>query len=89
MTIKEYQSLQEQFTDPKVFERERARFFKEHPDCPKPKPIECLSLVMRKEYADEIIAGTKTVEVRDFSEYYQNRLYDKEFLAYEEKHLDD
>lgn len=89
MTIKEYQKLQAQFSDPDVFEKARKQFFEEHPDCPRPKPVECLNLIMRREFAEEILAGTKKVEIRSYSLHYCDRLYDKEVLAYEDAHWDD
>ena len=89
MTIKEYQKLQAQFSDPDVFEKARKQFFEEPPDCPRPKPVECLNLIMRREFAEEILAGTKKVEIRSYSQHYCDRLYDKEVLAYEDAHWDD
>ena len=89
MTIKEYQKLQAQFSDPDVFEKARKQFFEEHPDCPRPKPVECLNLIMRREFAEEILAGTKKVEIRSYSQHYCDRLYDKDVLAYEDAHWDD
>ena len=89
MTLEEYLKLQENFNDTDFFEQCRKEFFEAYPDCPRPKPIECLDLVMRKEFAKEIIAGTKTVEIRSYSDFYCNRLYDKVVSAYEEAHWDD
>lgn len=90
MTLEEYKEIRKQFDNDEIFERERRRFFAEHPDCPKLQPIERLSLVMRREFAEAIVAGTKTVEIRDaYSVKYQNMLYDKAMLAYEKKHWSD
>lgn len=89
MTMEQYLELQKQFNDPDVYDKAREAFFKAHPDCPKPKPIERLDLIMRKEFAKEILAGTKTVEIRNYTEHYCNRLYDKKVLQYEEEHWDD
>ena len=89
MTKEEYLVLQTKFADPSVFDAARKKFFEEHPDCPKPKPVECLNLIMRKEYAEEILAGTKTVEIRAYSQHYCDRLYDKDVLDYENAHWDD
>ena len=88
-TVEEYLELQKQFDNNEVFNAAREQFFADHPDCPRPKPIEKLDLVMRKEFANEIIAGTKTVEVRSYSDFYCSRLYDKKVLAYEEANWDD
>ena len=90
MTKKEYLKLQEKFNDDEaLFEQCRKEFFEAFPDCPRPKPIEKLDLVMRKEFAKEIIEGTKTVEIRNYTNFYTSRLYDKAVLAYEEEHWDD
>ena len=61
MTLEEYKVLREQFDNEEIYLRERDRFYAEHPDIPKLKPIERLSLVMRREFAEAIVAGTKTV----------------------------
>lgn len=89
MTIEEYVALSAKFGDEKVFTEAREAFFKEHPDCPKPQPIECLNLIMKKEYALDILKGIKKVEVRAYSDHYWGRLYDKKVLEYENKHWDD
>lgn len=44
---------------------------------PLSKPVRVLNLLMRKPFAQEIINGTKKVEVRAFSEHYFDRLTDK------------
>lgn len=89
MTLEDYKAVRARFNEPGVFEAERKRFFEEHPDCPRPKPVECLNLIMRREYAEEIVRGEKKVEVRSYSQHYCDRLYDKDVLAYEDKHWDD
>jgi len=88
MTKKEYLELQKQFDNDEVFDNARKAFFEAHPDCPHPKPIEKLDLVMKKEFAREILAGTKKVEIRSYTDFYTSRLYDKDVLAYEEDHWD-
>lgn len=89
MTKEEYLELRSKYADPAVFDAARKKFFEEHPDCPKPKPVECLNLIMRREFAEEILAGTKRVEIRSYSSHYCDRLYDKAVLDYEDKHWDD
>ena len=89
MTIEDYLALQAKFDDPAVFEAARKQFFETHPDVPRPEPIECLNLIMKRVYAEEILAGTKTVEVRAYSQHYCDRLYDKKVLEFEDKHWDD
>lgn len=89
MTIEEYMAERPKFADQEYFDAARKRFFEEHPDCPRPKPIECLNLIMRRQFAEEILAGEKKVEVRSYSQHYFDRLYDKEVLKYEDEHWDD
>lgn len=89
MSKEEYIELQSKFADPDIFDAARERFFQEHPDCPKPKPIERLDLIMRKEYARQIIEGTKTVEFRTYTPHYCDCLYDKAVLDYEDAHWND
>lgn len=52
--------------------------FCEHHGCPIAKPVECLNLIMRKEFAEEILRGEKKVEFRAYSKHYIDRLVDKE-----------
>ena len=90
MTVNEYTELQNQFANnTELFDRCREQFFKEHPDCPRPKMIERLDLIMKKEFALEILSGKKTVEIRKYTDHYCSRLYDKKVLAYEDEHWDD
>lgn len=51
--------------------------FMEKYNAPQPEPVKVLNLVMRKPFAQEIVNGTKKVEVRAFSEHYFDRLTDK------------
>ncbi len=67
----------------------RAEFLEKHPDLPSPEPVRCLNLIMRKEFAQEILSGEKTVEIRAYSQHYTDRLYDKTVLEYEKAHWDD
>ena len=71
------------------FNQAKAEFLAKHPELKLPKPIECLNLIMRKEFALEILNGTKTVEFRDLSEHYINRLIDKDTNNWMADHLDD
>ena len=80
--------LRERFGDQAIFNTARKKFFAEHPDCPRPKPIPCLDLVLRREYAEQIFFDEKRVEIRSYSAHYCGRLYDKDVLTYEEKHWD-
>ena len=89
MTKQEYLDLQARFADQSVFDAARKKFFEDHPDCPKPRPVECLNLIMRKEFAEQILSGEKKVEIRAYSDHYCSRLYDEAVLKYEDEHWDD
>lgn len=65
------------------------KFYELYPDCPKPEPIPCLNLILKREYAEEILCGRKKFEWREFSEYYVNRLCEMKFYDYCDAHQDD
>ncbi len=56
---------------------------------PQPKPIEVFDLIMRKEFAKEILSGEKKVEIRDCSDRYVSRLTDRAVVAWMTEHCDD
>jgi hypothetical protein len=56
---------------------------------PQPKPIEVLDLIMRKEFAKEILSGKKKVEMRQCSDHYLRRLTDKAVDAWMNEHCDE
>lgn len=64
-------------------------FFKSHPDAPLAKDVECLNLIMRREYAEQILAGTKKLEFRQYSDFYVKRLIDPDVADYICAHIDD
>lgn len=49
------------------------------------KQVEAYSLVMKKEYADEIIKGTKTLEIRNYTPFYDNMFTDREQVKMNEQ----
>jgi hypothetical protein len=51
----------------------------------KDKEVEAYSLLMRKEYALDIISGKKTLEIRSFNSHYVDMFTDKEQLAKNEE----
>ena len=53
---------------------------------PQCKPIEVLDLIMRREYAEEILKGIKKVEIRKGSDHYINRLTDKTVSQWMDEH---
>ena len=65
------------------------QFYKENPSCPISEDIESLNLVMKREYAEAIKNGTKTVEFRAYSPHYCGRLYDKNVEHYLSLHKND
>lgn len=75
MTDEQYFAAQDQF-----IEKYRA------PQC---EPIEVLDLIMRKEFAKEILSGEKKVEVRKCSDFYLNRLTDKKVDQWMAEHRDE
>ena len=50
------------------------------------EPLEVLNLIMRKEFALEIVQGKKKVEFRAYSEHFSSRLYDKDVLNFMQLH---
>ena len=75
MTDEQYFAAQDEF-----IEKYRA------PQC---EPIEVLDLIMRREFAEEILSGEKKVEVRQGSDFYINRLTDKKVDKWMTVHRDD
>ena len=63
--------------------------FVEKYNAPDPEPIKVLNLIMRKEFAEEILRGTKKVEIRDYSDFYYKRLTDKVVDKWMTEHRDD
>ena len=57
-------------------------FLAAHPDAPVSEDIECLSLIMRKEFAMQILRGEKKVEIRAYSKFYHDRLFDRRVTAW-------
>lgn len=68
------------------FDKALAEFKKKYPEYKGPKPIECLNLIMRKEFAVQILKGEKKVELRAYSEHYQDRLNDRDVVNFMNKH---
>lgn len=75
MTDEQYFAAQDEF-----IEKYRA------PQC---EPIEVLDLIMRREFAEEILSGKKKVEVRKCSNFYLNRLTDKKVDKWMTDHRND
>lgn len=56
---------------------------------PQQESIKVLDLIMRKENARDILTGSKKVEIREWSEFFQNRLTDKNVDEWMTAHRDD
>lgn len=61
-------------------------FRAKYPNYKDAEPIESLNLIMRKEFAQQIIDGMKKVEFRAYSDNYVSRLYDKDVLKFMQMH---
>lgn len=66
-------------------ELDRDEFLAKYPDAPVSEDIECLNLIMRKEFAMQILRGEKKVEIRAYSQFYYNRLFDKTVMEWGDK----
>ena len=64
-------------------------FFKSHPEAKVAESVECLNLIMKKVYAEQILAGTKKLEFRAYSKFYIRRLIDSAVADYIREHSDD
>lgn len=81
--------MSKNYSNEEEFRAARAEFFKTHPEAPVAKDVECLNLIMRREFAEQILAGTKPLEFRAYSPHYVKRLIDKEVCDYVNMHLND
>lgn len=63
--------------------------FMEKYKAPACEPIEVLDLIMRREFAEDILNGEKKVEVRNCSNHYFNRLTDKKVDRWMTEHRDE
>ncbi len=61
-------------------------FRRRFPNAPVPEPRDTLNLILRKEFAHEIVSGEKTIEIREVSPFYTSRVYDKRVVAFLNEH---
>lgn len=94
--VEAYKMLQKRYDSEVIFERAREVFFKEHPDCPKPKPIPLVDLEFpteREPYlgypSDNIVEGFTRAILYPYNDKYIDLFCDKDVLAYEDAHWDD
>ena len=52
------------------------------PNYKEAEPVECLNLIMRKEFAKQILEGKKKLEFRGYTDHYISRLYDNDVLKF-------
>lgn len=65
------------------------KFYETHPEAPVTKDVECLNLIMKREYAEQILAGTKKLEFRSYSDHYRKRLIDNDMADYIRMHINE
>ena len=80
--------MSKNFKTAEEFAAAHEQFFESHPEAPIAKDVECLNLIMRKEFAQQILEGTKKVEFRSYSDHYQKRLIDRDVADYIRTHID-
>ncbi len=78
-----------QFKTEEEYVAARQRFFETHPEAREARDVECLNLIMRREFAEQILNGTKKLEFRAYSNHYVSRLIDKEVSEYISRHIKD
>lgn len=77
------------FNSAEEYAKAYEQFFESHPEAPIARDVECLNLIMKREFAEQILAGTKKLEFRSYSEHYIKRLIDPEVSEYIKLHIDD
>lgn len=70
-----------------IIKKERKEFFEKYPDAYESKDIDCLDLVMKKEFAEAILKGEKVVEYRAYTRFYYDRIFDKKLTEWGEKNV--
>lgn len=60
-----------------------------YPDYHDASPVKTLNLIMKKEFAEQILKGEKKVEFRAFTQHYCDRLYDKDVTRFMDYHAKD
>lgn len=63
------------------FYEQQAAFWDKEPKAA-PKPIDCLNLIMHKEFAEQILHGEKVLEFRAYTQHYVSRIIDKDVDNY-------
>ena len=60
-----------------------------YPDYCEAADVEVLNLIMKREYAEQILHGEKKVEFRAVSDHYIKRLIDRKVVEFKKRHEDD
>ncbi len=74
---------------PQISSERSAEFYRKYPECPRPEPLDRLALPLKREFAEAIVAGTKSVEFREVKPHYSNRILDKRVMAWRDLHDQD
>lgn len=77
------------FNSQEEYAAARDAYIESHPEFREAEEIECLSLIMKKQYALQILRGEKPLEYRNFSKFYCSRLIDKGISEFIQEHIDD
>ena len=72
----------EKFKNFEEFAAAYEKFYENHPEAPIAEDVECLNLIMKKVYAEQILAGTKKLEFREYKDFYIKRLIDRNVADY-------
>lgn len=54
-----------------------------------PAPVKVLNLIMKREFAEQILRGEKKIEFRPYSQHYCDRLFDRKVTEFMNNHCDD
>ena len=79
----------ENFKNLEEFAAAYEQFYQSHPEAPVAENVECLNLVMKRVNAEQILAGTKKLEFREYKPFYIKRLIDSDVTDYIREHADD
>lgn len=69
-----------------TYEEEYEEFKKQY-NMPEAEDIECLDLIMKREWAEKIVRGEKKIEFREMSDFYAHKLIDKNVFEWKQKML--
>lgn len=81
--------MSKKFKTAEEFAAASQQFFESHPDAPIAEDVECLNLVMKREYAEQILSGTKKLEFREYKDFYIKKLIDPDVADYIRTNIDD